>query len=473
MFATDGKSRLKTTSNYIDNTALWRKIAQLAENTNTPVYLVGGAVRDSLMGMEAQDCDFLTLSKAVEFAEIIQRELSGSKIVTFPRFNAAFFFAGAYKLEFAEPRIAWEGLPESEIVRLDLGARDFTIDAMAVKLFQDDRLEVIDPYKGREDLQQGILRTPGAPDDALSDDPLRIIRAFRFAARFKLEIAPELLDAIRRSSGQLERVAGERIGEELWKIMELPHPSAALKPMFDQGVLKVILPEIAALAGVEKHGYHHHKDIFLHTLKVVDNAAKSGADTVTRFAALLHDVAKPSTRRFDPEQGYTFYGHEDVGARMAGGIGRKLRYSAERIKLIQKLTKLHMRPVNLVSAEVTDSAIRRLMTEAGDDLERQLLLCRADITSGDPRKVKLYLENFDRMYQRMQEVEEKDKMRAFQSPVRGDEIMEICSLPPCPMVGKIKKALESAILEGIIPNEYEAAKTYLLENMGKWMEESR
>jgi len=461
---------LKSPEFQINNTALWRRIACLAAKEDLAVYLAGGAVRDSLLGIKAKDFDFLTLGNAQKFAETVRRDLAGSQIVTYPRFNAAFFHYGGSKLEFTAPRIPYAGLTEAEIVRRDLEMRDFTINALAARLSLEKRLPVVDPFDGGDDLQRGILRTPAEPIITLNDDPLRILRAFRFAAKFKLEIASGLKAAIRQLAGQLERVSGERIGEELWKILELRQPSAALKPLYDSEVLKVILPEINALAGVERKGKFHHKDIFLHTLKVVDNAVKMDADTVTRFAALLHDVAKPLTKRFDPALGYTFYSHEDIGARMAGNIGRRLRYSLERIKLTQKLIRMHMRPVNLVSVEVTDSAIRRLMTQAGEDLERQLILCRADITSGDPRKVKRYLENFDRMYQRMQEVEEKDKLRAFQSPVRGGEIMEICRLEPSPMVGKIKKAIESAILDGLIPNDYEAAKQYLLENKKRWME---
>lgn len=454
-------------SKYIlHNKPIWREIARISENCKTSVYIVGGAVRDEIIGLECKDYDFLTIGPAGDFAEKASRHLGGGRVVEFTRFDSAFFIYDDGKLEFTGPRIQAED--EEAVLRGDLLGRDFTINSLAAKLTQEDELPVLDYFDGMEDYSRGLLRTPADPLKIIDDDPVRILRAFRFSAKLNLSLAPELWEAIKSSTPQLERASAERIGEEIWKILQLPQPSLALKAMYLSGAMNEVLPEIANLAGVEKRKGHNHKDILLHTFKVVDNVAKAGGDTITRLAALLHDVAKPLTKRFDPEDGFTFHGHEDLGARMGEKIARRLRYSGETAKLTEKLVKLHMRPVNLVSEEVTDSAIRRLMTQAGEDMERQLTLCRADITSGNPQKVSLYLANFELMMERMKEVDAKDKFRAFQSPVRGEEIMSICNILPGPAVGKIKSAIEAAILDGIIPNEYEPALKYLLENKDEW-----
>jgi tRNA nucleotidyltransferase/poly(A) polymerase len=390
-------------------------------------------------------------------------------VVEFAKFNTAFFFYQRMKLEFTEPRVPMKDLSERELVTADLQHRDFTINAISAPLIQDRELELFDPTAGITDLRARVLRTPMSPVQTFREDPVRILRAFRFSARYNLKVEPEIIEAMKATVGELERISGERIGEELWKILELPLPSKALKPLYNVGGLKKILPELVRLAIVEQRGKFNHKDIFLHSLRVLDNVAVAGGDTVTRFAALVHDIAKPLTKKFHPQEGFTFHGHEDLGAGMVETIGRRLRLSSDKIKLAKKLTFLHMRPVNLVGTEVTDSAIRRLMAHAGEDLERLLTLCRADITSGNPQKVKLYVANFDLMVERMQEVEDKDKMRAFQSPVRGDEIMQICSIPESVLVGKIKKAIEKAILDGVITNEYEAAKKYFVEHKEQWL----
>ena len=453
----------------VKNTETWRKIARISQRMNLPVYLVGGALRDWLLGVGISDSDFLVLGPVKSFAERVSLELSGGKVVHFPKFGTAFFVYKDGKLEFTEPRVPGKNLTESEWVEADLMHRDFTINAIAAKLTTEGELEIFDPVGGIADLRARKLRTPIDPAKTFSDDPVRIMRALRFAALLGLSIEPEMYAAMKSAVGELDRVSAERISAELWKILRLPKPSRAFKPMLGLGVLGKILPEVARLTGVERRGKFNHKDTFLHSLKVMDNVAASGGDMVTRFAALVHDIAKPLTKRFDPVDGFSFYGHEDLGARMVEKIGRRLRLPADTIKLATKLTLLHMRPVNLAGIEVTDSAIRRLMFQTGDDLGRLLTLCRADITSGDNRKVKRYLENFDRMVERMNEVEAKDKIKAFQSPVRGDEIMEICGIPPSPMVGRIKKAIEQAILDGLIPNEYEAAKEYFLTHKDEWL----
>ena len=436
-----------------------------------PVYAVGGSLRDRLLGHDSKDSDFLVLGKAASFARRASVALGGGKVVEFPRFNTAFFLLNGGKIEFTGPRVSGEGLPEAELVAEDLKRRDFTINAISAPLTTNGELKVYDPVGGVQDLRSRILRTAIDPESIFRDDPVRILRAFRFAAQFRLTMDPSLAPAMRAGVAGLEGVSAERISEELWKILQLPRPSQALKTMFKLGVYDRILPELSRLSGIEKRGHHHHKDVFLHTMKVVDNVAGSEGDTVVRFAALLHDVAKPLTKRFHPIEGYTFHAHEELGARMVGKIAQRLKLPGDVRKLAQKLTLLHMRPINLAGTEVTDSAIRRLMTQAGDDLEKLLTLCRADITSGDPGKVKRYLKNFDYMVQRMGEVVEKDDLRAFQSPLRGDEIMELCGIQPGPMVGKIKKALEEAILSGEIPDDYQAARDYFFTHKDEWLKE--
>lgn len=461
----------KQTPARIKNKPIWREIARVSQSLRIPSYLVGGAIRDRLMGVPDSDSDFLILGPALTFAEKARLHLSGSKVVHFPKFGSAFFMREGMRFEFSEPRVPGKELSESEWVKGDLRGRDFSINAIAAKLSDNDELELFDPAGGIKDLREKKLRTPVEPEETFRDDPVRIMRAFRFAARFRLAIEPGMLGAMKSTAAEMERVSWERIGEELWKMLELKRPSTALKPLVTVGVLRIILPELAGLTGVEKRGKFNHKDVFLHSLKVLDNVAATGGDTITRFAALVHDVAKPLTKRFDPVDGFTFHGHEDLGSRMVGKIGKRLRLPNDKIKLAQKLTLLHMRPVNLAGTEVSDSAIRRLMTQAGEDLDGLLILCRADITSGNLQKVHRYLKNFDFMIQRMGEVEDKDRMRAFQSPVRGDEIMEICGIPPGPLVGKIKHAIEEAILDGVIPDEYNAAREYFVAHKDEWLNE--
>ena len=456
---------------FIPNRASWKEIAKVSEKLKIPVYLVGGSVRDPLMGLSSGDNDFLVMGPSKPFADKACQYLSGSKVVHFPKFDSSFFLLDDEKYEFSAPRIADTGNSEEEWVTEDMKGRDFTINAIAAKLTPGAAVEIFDPLNGIADIKKKILRTPIDPLRTISDDPIRIMRAFRFAAKFKLTIEPALLEAIVESSNLLESVSPERIGEELWKMLELDKPSKALLPLHVSGALKIILPEFAALEVVEKRGKFNHKNILMHSLKVLDNVAATGGDTLTRFTALVHDIAKPKTKRFHPVEGFTFHGHEDLGSRMVQSIAKRLRFPNDRIKLAGKLTLLHMRPVNLAGTTVSDSAIRRLMTQAGEDIDKLLTLCRADITSGNPNKVKRYLANFDFMVQRMNEVEEKDEMKAFQSPVRGEEIMEICGIPPCRLIGKIKTAIEEAILEGEIPNEYDAAKEYFLANKDAWMAE--
>jgi len=333
---------------------------------------------------------------------------------------------------------------------------------MAFSLNRASWMELVDPFGGQHDLHQGIVRTPLDPEVTFQDDPLRIMRAIRFATQLDFRLEKRTKAAITTMRQRLAIVSQERITEELRKILMARRPSIGFKLMDETKVLEVVLPEINAMKGVEQIGRYHHKDVFLHTLMVVDNVAAVSDSFPLRFAALFHDVAKPQTKAFVPRVGWTFHGHEEIGARMMKGICRRLRLPLEVEKYAEKLIRLHLRPIHLADEEVTDSAIRRLIVQAGEHLDDLFILCRADITSGNPARVRKHLANFDYLVQRMHEVQEKDRMRAFQSPVRGDEIMAVCGIGPGPMVGRLKKMIEEAILDGHIPNEHDAAFQYLL-----------
>jgi len=348
-------------------------------------------------------------------------------------------------------------------LQADLARRDFTINAMAIALNRSNFGQLVDPFNGLKDLKRKLIRTPLDPVETFKDDPLRIMRAIRFATWLELKIEQQTLEAIRRMRDRLKIISQERITDEFLKILLAQRPSRGLLLMEETGVLELIFPELVAMKGVEERRGYHHKDVFFHTLQVLDNVAVASDKLELRFAALVHDIGKPRTKQFLDSKGWTFHGHEEVGARMLPRIGRRLRLPNDMIEYAQKLTRLHLRPIALTEEDVTDSAYRRLLVQAGEELEDLLILCRADITSQNPRRVRRHLQNFDRVVQRLHEVEEKDRMRAFQSPVRGDEIMELTGLRPGPLVGKLKRMIEEAILEGQIPNEHDAARRYLLE----------
>jgi putative nucleotidyltransferase with HDIG domain len=323
--------------------------------------------------------------------------------------------------------------------------------------------QLVDPFNGQADLKNKIIRTPLDPVVTFTDDPLRIMRAIRFATQLEFTIEPDTQRGIQQTAERLAIISQERITDELLKILAAPKPSLGFLLMEETGVLIVVFPELVELKGVEQIGGHHHKDVFYHTLQVLDNLAAGSENLHLRYTALVHDIAKPKTKEFKPGKGWTFHNHEEVGARMLPALGRRLRLPNEMTKYAQKLTRLHLRPISLTEEEVTDSAYRRLLVQAGEHLEDLLILCRADITSQNPQRVKKHLENFDFVVRRLKEVEEKDRMQTFQSPVRGDEIMQVCGLSPGPKVGQLKTMIEEAILEGEIPNEHDAALAYLLK----------
>lgn len=443
-------------------------VGALADEEGLQVYAVGGFVRDQLRNVGGGDIDFVVVGEGPDFARMAYKRLGGSGFVVYEKFCTAAFLLEGHKLEFVSARAeTYQPTSRKPLVRKatladDLARRDFTINAMALSLNRTSWMKLVDPFGGQHDLRHGIVRTPLDPEVTFQDDPLRIMRAIRFATQLEFRLEKRTKAAITAMRERLAIVSQERITEELRKILMASRPSVGFRLMDETKVLDVVLPEISALKGVEQIGRHHHKDVFLHTLKVVDNVAAVSQSFPLRLAALFHDVAKPQTKAFVPRVGWTFHGHDEIGARMMKGICRRLRLPVEVQKYAEKLIRLHLRPIHLADEEVTDSAIRRLIVQAGEHLEDLFVLCRADITSGNPVRVSKHLANFDYLVQRMHEVEEKDRMRAFQSPVRGEEIMAVCGIGPGPMVGRLKKMIEEAILEGQIPNEHDAAYQYLL-----------
>lgn len=445
-----------------------KKVGEIGDQQNVEVYAVGGFVRDSILGEPNKDIDFVVIGDGTDFARKVAKALSAKNVVVYEKFGTALVEYKDYKLEFVGARKesyrsdSRNPIVEPADLQTDLSRRDFTINAIALGLNAQNVGEIVDPFNGRKDIEDGIIKTPLEPQVTFKDDPLRIMRAIRFATRFDFKIEETTGLALKKMASRLEIVAMERIIDEFLKILMTQVPSIGFRLMDECGVLEIIFPEMLALKGVEQIDGHHHKDVFYHTLKVVDNIAKATDKIELRYAALVHDIAKPRTKEFVPGKGWTFHNHEEVGARMLPVIGTRLRLPNEMTKYAKKLTRLHLRPIALTVEEVTDSAYRRLLFRAGDELEDLLTLCRADITSQNPKRVQKHLNNFDFVVKRLEEVEEKDRMRAFQSPVRGQEIMEILGLKPGPVVGKLKSLIEEAILEGEIPNEHDAAFEYLL-----------
>ncbi len=444
-----------------------RTIIREARNQKIELYLVGGAVRAQLHrpDEEIDNADLLVIRGVRRFAEHLAKVLKSRMVIINPRFDSVLIPAGKIEFEFSGPRdITKTGgirvnLPDDALQR-DLMLRDFTINAMALPL-SPRRGDIIDPAGGQADLKKRLIQTPISAEITLREDPLRMLRAARLAAQLNFSLSPDLLKAIHQERYSITSVSVERRTAELLKILSTPKPSIGLKLLYITGLLDVAFPEIAALAAIKQNKKPRHKDIFEHTMKVVDAVAEAGGSLHTRIAALLHDVGKPATRRYDSKLGWTFHGHEVVGERMVKQLGLRWRLPSASTGKVAKLVRLHMRPINLSDEGVTDSAVRRLGVQAGEDIDELIILCRADVTSSDPRRVKRYLANFEKVVEHLKDVEEKDELRAFQSPVRGDVIMAETGLEPGPLVGKLKKMIEEAILEGTIPNEYDAALVYL------------
>lgn len=451
-------------------------VFRVAKEMGVEVYAVGGIIRDQLLCPETTiaDFDFVVIGSGLKLAKkcaIDWGEEAGS-LVEFPDFDTArFVFADGAEVEFAGARKEiYDSDSRKPIVSpadglsADLARRDFTVNALARKLTARGlKKEIVDKFDGQGDLKKKLIKTPLPPDQTFIDDPLRILRAARFAAKLDFSIEAETLSAMKKNRHRLKIVSAERIKEELFKLLATKHPSVGLWILYETGVLQEILPEISALYGVEEMYGQGHKNNLAHTFKVVDNVAEKTDKVLLRYTALLHDVGKPGTKEFIPGRGWAFDMHEHLGRKLARQIGHRLRLSRDEIEYSAKLVRWHQQPIALMDDGVTDSAVRRLVVSLGDELEDLLILCQSDITTGNPHKLAKRLKNYEYLSKRIAEVLEKDRLRAFQSPVRGDEIMKECGLSAGPTVGKIKKAIEEAILDGVVPNEYEPAKKYFLE----------
>ena len=444
-----------------------KRIGVVADRESIAAYVVGGYVRDILLDKEVKDTDIVVIGSGVEFAKIVAKDFGRTNLILFENFGTAMLPLEDRKLEFVGARKESyrkdSRKPYVEVGTLDedLSRRDFTVNAMAASLNEKTFGEIIDPFDCESDLKGKILRTPLDPEVTFDDDPLRIMRAVRFASQLGFTIEPNVLTAAGKMAERLAIVSQERISDEFLKIMSSPKPSIGLQLMYDSGIMQVVFPEVAQMAGVDQLNDYHHKDVFNHTLQVVDKVAATSENLWLRMAALLHDIGKPKTKAFKPEIGWTFHGHEDLGARMTKRIFRRMRFPLEHLSYVEKLIRLHLRPQALVDDGVTDSAVRRLMFETGNDIDDLMLLCRADITSKNQKLVEKVKRNYDLVIVKMVEVEEKDRIRNWQPPLHGEEIMSVCGLNESPMVGVLKDKITDAILDGVISNEHSAALQYL------------
>lgn len=439
------------------------RISRLVDERGVQAFVIGGYVRDHYLHRKCTDIDVVVVGSGIEIAEALGRELR-TKVSVFKTFGTAMLRADGSEIEFVGARKESYS-PDSRKPHVEDGTieddqrrRDFTINAMAWSLNGATFGELVDPFDGMYDLEDCIIRTPCDPDITFSDDPLRMMRGIRFATQLGFDLAPETFDAIKRNRERIRIVSKERIIAELNKIVASPVPSMGFDLLELTGLLELIFPEMHNLCGVERRGNHAHKDNFRHTLKVLDNVARRSDDLWLRWAAVMHDIAKPLTKSYDPKTGWSFHGHEVLGSKMVPAIFRRMKLPMnEHMKFVQKLVFLHLRPIILSEDLVTDSAVRRLLFEAGDDIESLMTLCEADITSGIDAKVKRYMANFELVRRKMKDLEERDRIRNFQPPITGDIIMREYDIEPCNTIGEIKEIIKNAILDGEIPNEYDAA----------------
>ena len=448
---------------------VFRLVGDVADKLGRECYVVGGYVRDLMLGRPSKDVDFLTVGSGIEVAREVARKMRGSHLSVFKNFGTAQVKGRDIELEFVGARKesynrdSRKPIVEDGTLADDISRRDFTVNAMALCVNAGRFGELVDMYGGEADLAAGVIRTPLDPDITFSDDPLRMMRAVRFATQLGFEIVPETFDAIRRNAQRISIISRERVMDELMKIMRSAKPSVGWVLLLRTGLLKLIFPELFALRGVEQVRGVGHKDNFYHTLAVLDNVAERSDNVWLRWAALLHDIAKPVTKRWDENAGWTFYGHNVVGAKMVPRIFRKMKFPLnDKMKYVQRLVDLHMRPIALVEDEVTDSAVRRLLFDAGDDIDDLMLLCSADITSKNREKVDRFRSNYELVKQKMVELEERDRIRNFQPPVDGLEIMATFGLGECREVGIIKERIKNAILDGEIPNDHNAARGLMI-----------
>jgi len=456
---------------------LFKNLGELADQLEQKIYVVGGYVRDLVLGIDNKDIDFVVIGDALKFIKEFKKKYKTDSVVVYPKFGTGMLNYGSYKLEFVSARkeLYMEESRKPEVTKADLisdlSRRDFTINALAMDISSANFGTIIDPFKSQDDIFRKVIKTPLEPDQTFSDDPLRMMRAVRFATRLSFAIESRTFDAIKDTAWRLKIVSQERITDEFNKIMLAEKPSIGFKLLDSSGLLYIFLPELLQTKGVEQRNEYHHKDVFSHTLQVLDQLAKSTGKLELRLAAIFHDIAKPRTKNFDEKSGWTFYGHEIVGEKMTNKVLRRMKYSNHIINYVTKMVRLHLRPMTLVSDEVTDSAIRRLLLLAGDEFDDLMKLCQADITSKNPNKVKRYLHNYEIVLKKAKDVQEKDQLRAFKSPVDGNEIMRRFALKPGPQIGIIKKFIEEAILDGIIPNEHDPALKYMIEHKEELLHE--